>query len=531
MPKPPNSNLIGCLTLLAASGTASLDAVYAAEALPDGDTHADASNLNHAEPTNSLEPGEVIRTHAQTLNPDDSSQPVFISHSDRLGDTTLNNHVALEKEDTTQSEKLQWLIQTATRDTSTNSNLLAERRTASSGVLEGEPTSQIFEPTGLDARVNQDEIELSVTDHASTDNLAETAETLHSTIARSEESILASPELLILSIEQEQIVEPPVLSVEPESLSSYTVDGTSPDTVDTPVVTSAQSLTAEYTEEPVLVTDTPAQLRTSAALETDVIAQLPIEPPLPGGRPDEATEQLLDELFQAGETIRENSGYSSSPSVTISNPSGFGADNRTAFIGVGYQERTRFANKDDGGLVVGVGLGDARDNVGVQLSYTVASFGGSRDFGAGGFNAKLHKRLAEDWSVALGWEGFITTADVVDFEDSIYGSVSHIIRTRDSITQPFSRVALTAGVGNGRFRTEDDVFDDRDSIGVFGSVAVRVDEPVSAIVEWTGQDLAVGLSITPFKDVPLVILPAVRDIAGAGDGGRFVMGAGFSFRF
>ncbi|MEM9485325.1 MAG: hypothetical protein AAGA83_16760, partial [Cyanobacteria bacterium P01_F01_bin.116] len=155
---------------------------------------------------------------------------------------------------------------------------------------------------------------------------------------------------------------------------------------------------------------------------------------------------------------------------------------------------------------------------------------GSRDFGAGGFNVKLHRRLAEDWSVALGWEGIITTDSPVDFKDSIYGSVSHLIRTRDSIEQPFSRVALTAGVGSGRFRTEDDVLDDRDTVGVFGSVAVRVAEPVSAIVEWTGQDLAAGLSVVPFKDLPIVLLPAVRDITGAGDGARFVMGAGVSFK-
>ncbi|MDV3350244.1 hypothetical protein QGP82_16175 [Leptothoe sp. LEGE 181152] len=258
------------------------------------------------------------------------------------------------------------------------------------------------------------------------------------------------------------------------------------------------------------------------------IAQLPLEPPIVTPRSQE--QKVIEQLLEGAPSSADiPTPYRSSPAITISNPSGFGADNFTGFIGVGYQERTRFANQDDGGLVVGVGLGDARENIGVQLSYTVASFGGSRDFGTGGFNAKLHKRLADDWSVALGWEGFATTG-FVDFEDSIYGSVSHLIRTRESITQPFSRIALTAGVGNGRFRTEDDVFDDRDSVGVFGSAAVRVAEPVSAIVEWTGQDLAVGLSITPFKDIPIVLLPAVRDIAGAGDGGRFVMGAGLSFQ-
>lgn len=267
----------------------------------------------------------------------------------------------------------------------------------------------------------------------------------------------------------------------------------------------------------------------SETSETDAVdaAQLPLEPPIltPNSTEQDAIDELLLELDQADPATP----YRSSPAITISNPSGFGADNLIAFVGVGYQERTRFGNQDDGGMVVGVGLGDARKNVGVQLSYTVASFGGSRDFGTGGFNAKLHRRLADEWSVALGWEGFATTG-FVDFEDSIYGSVSHLIRTQDDITKPFSRIALTAGVGSGRFRTEEAVIDDRDEIGVFGSVAVRVVEPVSAIVEWTGQDLAAGVSVTPFKDLPIVLLPAVRDITGAGDGARFVMGAGVSFQ-
>ncbi|MGD1951907.1 MAG: hypothetical protein ACFB14_20015 [Leptolyngbyaceae cyanobacterium] len=263
------------------------------------------------------------------------------------------------------------------------------------------------------------------------------------------------------------------------------------------------------------------------AAQTADVAQLPLEPPLSNSSNQDEVDRFIRDLDQVDAPVSRS--YRSAPSITISNPSGFGADNFVGYVGFGYQERTRFDNKDDGGMVVGIGLGDARENIGVQLSYTVASFGGSREFGTGGFNAKLHRRLADEWSVALGWEGFATTG-FVDFEDSIYGSVSHLIRTRENITQPFSRVAVTAGVGNGRIRTEDAVFDDRDEHNVFGSMAVRVAEPVSAIVEWTGQDLAAGVSITPFRDIPIVLLPAVRDITGGGDGARFVMGAGVSFQ-
>jgi len=96
---------------------------------------------------------------------------------------------------------------------------------------------------------------------------------------------------------------------------------------------------------------------------------------------------------------------------------------------------------------------------------------------------------------------------------------------------PFSRVAVTAGIGNGQFRSEDAVAKGENNINVFGNVAVRVAEPVSLIAEWSGQDLGVGLSVAPFKNIPLVITPAVRDIIGAGNGPRFVLGSGFAFKF
>jgi hypothetical protein len=72
---------------------------------------------------------------------------------------------------------------------------------------------------------------------------------------------------------------------------------------------------------------------------------------------------------------------------------------------------------------------------------------------------------------------------------------------------------------------------DPSGINVFGSVGVRVARPVSAILEWTGQDLAAGVSIAPFDNFPLVITPAVRDITGAGDGARFILGAGVALNF
>ncbi|NEO32196.1 MAG: hypothetical protein F6K36_17535 [Symploca sp. SIO3C6] len=240
-------------------------------------------------------------------------------------------------------------------------------------------------------------------------------------------------------------------------------------------------------------------------------------------------EKLQDELRELEEV--DAGKFQASPSLSIVIPTGFGADRGTGFVSATYQEQTRFSNKDDGSLGIGVGLGDARQAVGVELSYTIASFGSNRDFGTGGFNLKVHRQLGNDWAVAAGWNGFIDVGDDNDFEDSVYGVVSKVVRTRDDLNLPFSRVAFSAGLGSGQFQTADDVADDEDNINVFGNVAVRVARPVSVIAEWSGQDLGVGVSIAPFKNFPLVITPAVRDLTGAGDEARFVIGSGFAWKF
>ncbi|MBD1862634.1 MULTISPECIES: S-layer homology domain-containing protein [Trichocoleus] len=274
---------------------------------------------------------------------------------------------------------------------------------------------------------------------------------------------------------------------------------------------------------------------TTAETPTTSPAQTLPTTPTTAAAPSEETIQDLQTRLQAVQTESENFGnvFEGSPALSIANPVGFGADNGTGFISATYQERTRYGDKDDAAVGFGVGLGDARRNVGVELSYTLASFGGNRDFGTGGFNVKLHRAFSEDFAAALGWDGFITIGDEFneDFKDSIYAVATKIFRTRPDLNTPFSRVALTGGIGNGRFRTEDDVFEDKDNFNVFGSLAVRVVRPVSALVEWTGEDLAAGLSIVPFKNQSLVITPAVRDIAGAGDGARFVVGLGYSWKF
>ncbi|MGL5940603.1 MAG: hypothetical protein ACRC2S_09485 [Waterburya sp.] len=218
------------------------------------------------------------------------------------------------------------------------------------------------------------------------------------------------------------------------------------------------------------------------------------------------------------------------PALTIANPYGFGAD-RGFYSGLSYQVDTRggLDDENDGDATwgFGVGLGNAQKAVGAELSYNLASFGqNGRDFGSGGFNLKLHRKIADGWGAAIGWNSFLSIGDDNDLDDSVYFATSKIFRTRKNINSAFSRVGVTVGVGNGQFRSEDDISNDEDNFNVFGSLAFRVARPVSFVTEWTGQDLAMGLSVSPFRTLPMTFNLGVRDIAGAGDDPRVIFGVG-----
>jgi hypothetical protein len=257
--------------------------------------------------------------------------------------------------------------------------------------------------------------------------------------------------------------------------------------------------------------------------------------------------QQLDGITRKEFDIKCPCFGSLSPGMTIFNPSAFGADNNTVFLSGSYQSRTRFTNTSDGELGLGIGLGDASSFLGAELSYTINSFGRSQGFGSGAFNAKVHKKLSDDFSLALGWNQFAqvrfgngTAGANLPFDypkNSYYAAATKVFATTDNIDSFLSRIALTAGVGGGTFLSEGELQNaiiagrDPSGLGVFGSAGFRIAKPLSAVVEWTGQDLAAGLSFVPFEGFPLVISPSFRDITGAGNGSRFVLGTGLAYTF
>jgi hypothetical protein len=246
--------------------------------------------------------------------------------------------------------------------------------------------------------------------------------------------------------------------------------------------------------------------------------------------------------------------YKASPGITMAIPSGFGADRGKSFFGVGVQQ-TR-VNSKDGAAGIGIGLGNARTGIGVQLSYTSASInpfklfgqdGGvgasARPFGSGGFNLKIHKQFPGGLAVAVGADsiinigpktaGFsgISTDGTVQNESqgTYYAAATKLFQLKPDATDSFSRLAVTIGAGIGRFQPTQTLVDGKKIITPFASVALKVSPAASVIAEWTGQDFGIGLSWVPFRNLPFVISPGIRDIFGPdATKPRFILGFGMS---
>lgn len=285
----------------------------------------------------------------------------------------------------------------------------------------------------------------------------------------------------------------------------------------------------------------------SIADREPAIAQVtPPEPPIPEPTaPDTPELEELQEqwllpvppVIENPIQVQRGRGVPSvAPGSSLLTPTAFGPRWGQAFVGAGFQERTRFTDSSDGAISVGFGVGDPRKTVGLQTSFTVLDLLDNRSgddgfFNRGAISFKVSRVLPNDVAIAGGIENAIVWG-FTDVGTSAYGVVTKVFRLQESTADPFSRLTLSLGVGNGRFRTEDDFNEDNNTVNVFGSVAVRVARPVSAIANWTGQDLSLGVSVVPFRNIPLVVTPSLDDITGnAGDGTRFRLSVGYSYFF
>jgi S-layer homology domain len=219
----------------------------------------------------------------------------------------------------------------------------------------------------------------------------------------------------------------------------------------------------------------------------------------------------------------------------ITTPSGFGANFGDIFVGAGYQDKLPVTIAPSGVVDsavygAGLGLGNARDLIGLEASYTSA---GKSIAERGGFNFKVHKLLGDNISVAAGWENAIRNGYTAanDPRDTYYGVVTGVLPLGDT-----SNFTASVGAGNGRFRNFNDLTLDNNTANIFGSLGYRVSENIALVADYNGRNFSIGLPLTlKLGDtVGLQVTPALLDIAGdqnTGSQSRFGVGGGIGLHF
>jgi hypothetical protein len=218
------------------------------------------------------------------------------------------------------------------------------------------------------------------------------------------------------------------------------------------------------------------------------------------------------------------------PAASVSVPTAFGVDAGELFFGIAYQGRTRYTREDDGAAVIGIGVGSRRV-VALEAALTTYSTFRSNPLETGGVSVKLHRMLPRSTSVAVGYENAFLWGGSDD-NGSLYAVATRMMNLREDPEAPLSTAVFTLGVGNGRFRFEDDDAEDNQTVNVFAAAGARVTPQVSLVADWTGQDLNAAASLTPLLRVPVVITIGLADLTGsAGDGARFILSLGYGLAF
>lgn len=228
------------------------------------------------------------------------------------------------------------------------------------------------------------------------------------------------------------------------------------------------------------------------------------------------------------EMIGANMGRAQ-PGVSASSPTGFGPSQGDVFAGLGFIPKAPGTNSADGSLAIGFGFLDANDVIGIEA--VLASLSTIR----GGFgqrmamSVKAHK-VVRGWGFGLGLEGVMLNGGT-DTDPSIYAAATRNFGIRAGAPY-FNSGTINFGLGNGRFRSPKQQFEDDGGIGLFLSSSIAVNRWSAAIVDYSSNMINLGLSFAPIRNFPLVVTPVINDITGeGGDKARLSLGAGMSWKY
>ncbi|HUP91457.1 MAG TPA: hypothetical protein VM074_04355 [Solimonas sp.] len=227
------------------------------------------------------------------------------------------------------------------------------------------------------------------------------------------------------------------------------------------------------------------------------------------------------------------SAPSSSPGIVLGSPVAFGADWGEVSIGLAAQTLPKGNRQSiDGSMSIGLGLGDAREYVGMETTVSIISLKDS--FGdSGAVGTKFHTTLPGRAAFAVGVENAVR-----------WGSAKRS-RTRPFVAGTKFWDLASAGRGNplplstnvGLIRADSANHPQDRGALVFGGVAFLPIPELSLIADWTGYSLNLGISLAPFRTLPVSLTAGAQNVTERdqgpqfGDQTEFGAGVGYTFRY
>ena len=220
---------------------------------------------------------------------------------------------------------------------------------------------------------------------------------------------------------------------------------------------------------------------------------------------------------------------------SLTTPGAWGASNNVFFVGAGGTSPSPYTAQSDGAAVFGVGLGDPKKDVGVQISITSIDLTQWQEYSA---SFQLSRDLGNASAVGVGLQNVMIT-NGGDSGKSYFVVYSHGVQGNPFIdkTTRESKLTYSIGAGTGAYskKSPADILHGKGTYGtyVFGNVAYEVAHSFNVITDWSGLNLNAGLSKTFFiSKLPIGIVIGVADLTKySGDGPRLVISGGTGFPF
>lgn len=221
---------------------------------------------------------------------------------------------------------------------------------------------------------------------------------------------------------------------------------------------------------------------------------------------------------------------------SLTTPVAWGASNNVVFMGAGGSIPDPYSKLADGAAVFGVGLGDPKQNIGVQASLISLDFSQWNRYSSA---FQLFRDLGNANAIGVGVEN-VMLSNGGDSGKSFYVVYSEGVQSSSVVntTTETTKLHYSIGAGTGRFgdKSPADISSGKGAHGtyVFGNLAYEVGGLFNLITDWNGLNLNAGVS----KSFSLgSTLPCVAITLGAADlthqsgtGVRFICAGGVGFK-